>query len=247
MTTDGVAHLLGIPKNQVSQRMAPLRKKGAIATPARGLWIPVSPEYRAWRAPEPAAYLADMMRYLGSDYCVGWLTAAALYGASHHAVQVFQVATSRQIANRAVGRSELVFLQRTYLEEVGASSMSLPLGRMRVASVATTMLMVCADVDICGGIDNVANVVVELVEGTDDMQLVIDDICRNAHAFPVAAARRLGWLIENFADCAAQDRLALQCAKRSGSLSVLSPQSQRGGSISTRWNLEINREVVPDV
>ena len=54
-----------------------------------------------------------------------------------------------------------------------------------------------------------------------------------------------GWLMESFTDCGKQDRLALHCAERSSSLSILSPQSQRGGSISKRWHLEINREVVP--
>ncbi len=246
-STEDVAHLLGIPRNQVSQRMAALRGKGIITAPARGLWVPVPPEYRTWGAPEPAAYLDDMMHHLGSSYCVGWLTSAALHGASHHAVQVFQVAASKQIRSRAVGRSELEFFQRTYLDEIGIVLMSLPLGRMRVASVATTMLMVCGDVDMCGGIDNVANIAIELAEEADDVRAVVDEVCRNAHAFPAAAARRLGWLMESFTDCGKQDRLALHCAERSSSLSVLSPQSQRGGFISKRWHLEINREVAPDV
>ncbi|MEG2459401.1 MAG: hypothetical protein RSA89_06300, partial [Raoultibacter sp.] len=37
LSTKEIAHLLGIPENQVSQRMASLKKRGVMATPARGL------------------------------------------------------------------------------------------------------------------------------------------------------------------------------------------------------------------
>ncbi|MEG0620026.1 MAG: type IV toxin-antitoxin system AbiEi family antitoxin [Raoultibacter sp.] len=247
LSTKEIAHLLGIPENQVSQRMASLKKRGVMATPARGLWIPIPPEYRAWGAPEPAAYLEDMMRFFDAKYCVGWLSAAALHGASHHAAQVFQIATSKHIRDRELGRSELQFFQRGYLDTVGITSRSLPRGRMQMASVATTLLMICDDVEICGGIDNVANIVIELAEETEDIDAVIEEICCSARAFPVAASRRLGWLLENFTDCSEQDKLATLCKNRNGSLSVLSSQSQRGGAISKRWHLEINREVVPDI
>ena len=89
LSTKDVRRLCGIPANQVSQRMAALRKGAKLFSPARGLWVPIPPEYRTWGAPEPMGYIADMIAHLGTGYLVGWLSAAERHGASHHAAQVF--------------------------------------------------------------------------------------------------------------------------------------------------------------
>ena len=60
LSTEEVMHLCSLPANQVSQRMAPLRKSAKVFSPARGLWVPIPPEYRTWGAPDPMGYIDDM-------------------------------------------------------------------------------------------------------------------------------------------------------------------------------------------
>ena len=243
LSTEEVMHLCGIPANQVSQRMASLRKGGKLFSPARGLWVPIPPEYRTWGAPDPMRYIDDMMAHLDTDYLVGWLTAAERHGAGHHAAQVFQVATGKMVRARTFGRSRLEFYTRGY---VGAAVHSAELLRktgVRVASPGTTMLMLAADPGICGGISNVANLVVDLAEEHPGFEA---EATADAPLFPDAAARRLGWLLDAFG-AGAPDVLTGYCATLSSEPSFLSPASARTGKLDAKWKIVVNEEVDPDI
>ena len=243
LSTEEVMHLCGIPANQVSQRMAALRRDAKLFSPARGLWVPIPPEYRTWGAPEPMAYIADMMAHLGTGYLVGWLSAAERHGAAHHAPQVFQVATGKAVRARAFGRSRLEFYSRGYVGKAAESAELMRRTGVRVASPGTTMLMLAADPGICGGVSNVAGLVAELAEGHPGFgaQAVSD-----APLFPDAAARRLGWLLDEFGG-GAPDGLVGYCASLESEPSFLSPSSTRVGRRDRKWNIIVNEEVDPDI
>lgn len=236
-------HLCGLPANQVSQRMASLRKSGKLFSPARGMWVPIPPQYRSWGAPDPMGYIDDMMAHLDTDYLVGWLTAAERHGASHHAAQVFQVATGKTVRARTFGRSRLEFYTRSYVGSVTQSADLLRKTGVRVASPGTTMLMLAADPGICGGMSNVANLVVELAEEHSDFGM---EATTDAPLFPDAAARRLGWLLDAFGD-GAPDGLAGYCAGLASEPSFLSPASVRTGKLDVKWRVVVNEEVDPDI
>lgn len=243
LSTEEVMHLCGLPANQVSQRMASLRKGGKLFSPARGLWIPIPPQYRTWGAPDPMGYIDDMMAHLSAGYLVGWLTAAERHGASHHAAQVFQVATDKTVRARSFGRSRLEFYTRSY---VGSATQSADLLRKtgaHVASPGTTMLMLAADPGICGGMSNVANLVVELAEEHPDFGA---EATADVPLFPDAAARRMGWLLDAFG-VGAPDGLADYCASLASEPSFLSPSSARTGKLDAKWRIVVNEEVDPDI
>ncbi len=244
VNTEEAAHLMGVPPHYVRQKLAAQRKRGAVISPARGLWVPVAAERRLWGAPEPMAYLDAMMEHLGAGYCVGWLSAAALHGASHHAAQVFQVATNKPVANRIVGRAQLQFFTREKLHRLSKKRKTVLAGSASVATIDTTMLMVADDIALAGGLDNAANVVIELAEAD---AFRIEDVVHSASCFSVTAARRLGWLLEEFTNCDGLDDLAAYCAQRDSSISMLFPGAERRGPISKRWQLMINRKVDPDL
>jgi hypothetical protein len=98
ITTAELVELLGIPQNHIPSRMAALKRRNEIISPAHGLWIPVLPEYITWGAPPAIDIIDALMRHLGTHYYVGWLSAAQLHGASHQAPQVFQAATSKMVS-----------------------------------------------------------------------------------------------------------------------------------------------------
>lgn len=47
-STSDLAGILGVPPAQVSERLSAPLARHEWCTPARGLWVPVPPEYRAW-------------------------------------------------------------------------------------------------------------------------------------------------------------------------------------------------------
>lgn len=241
LTTGEIAHLIGTPVSHISQRMTSHRKEGRIFSPARGLWVPIEPEYRTWGAPDPMAYIDDMMAYLGTDYRIGWLSAAALHGASHHAAQIFQVAVERPIKSRIYGRSRLEFYSR---DKVSLMAFSRPTRqKAKVASIGTTMLMLASDIAVCGGIDNVATLITELAEENPGFEA---ELTSDAHLFSDAAVRRVGWLLDEFGRGAPSEMTELNASLESA-LSFLSPDDKRTGRLNSKWSLILNKKVDPDL
>ena len=246
-STEEASHLMDIPTDHVRQRLVPLRRRGAVVSAGRGLWLAVPADRRAWGAPEPMGYIDDLMRAMGVDYAVGWLSAAALRGASHQAAQVFQVAVERQVRSRDLGRSRLEFSRRSYLDELPKERLTLASGRAEVARTEAIMLMLAADLDLAGGIDNAATTMLELAQENGGWE---DGIAAASRLFPATAGRRCGWIIEHFLQegsipCSRLDVLADVCASRGGS-SVLDPHLPRAGMVDSRWGINVNRELEPD-
>lgn len=243
VTTEECAHLLGVPINEVPQRLVRLRSKGELVSGARGLWIAVPSEYRQMGAPEPMRYIHNLMAFYDNEYCVGWLSAASIHGASHQAPQVFQVAVCKTIRNRRIGRSELQFYHRSYVPFVSKKRTTLVSGSAYVCSVGATMLMVAAEPANCGGIDNAATIICELADNqTDYMREVLMD----AHLFPKAAVHRLGWILDYLAKGSDLDELSDYCAL-SSEPTMLSQGGSRKGSINKKWNVIENRRIEIDI
>ena len=244
ISTDELAALLDIPKNHVPQRMVALKRRREIVSPAQGLWVPVPPEYMTWGAPPAIDVIDSLMRHLKTDYYIGWLSAAELHGASHHAPQVFQVATSRAIRARTAGRSRFQFFHREHIKHVSLIQIETKSGMVPVSSKEATLLDVANDIGIVGGIDNAANLIIEISEASDlDMEAIV----ALSELYSVTAARRLGFLLESFEEVSGLDKLREACSKRNAASSILDPQSESIGAVDSRWNIKINREVSPDI
>lgn len=243
ITTSEAAQILGVPEKEVPQRLMRFRKKGQFVALGRGLWVVVSPEYREMGAPEPMKYIDTMMSFYGHDYCVGWLSAAALQGARHQAPQVFQVAVDSSVRGRIIGRSKLEFYNRSNVCEISKKRITTSAGSAMVATPGVTMLMTAADVIISSGIDNVATVITELAEENEDY---LPDIIENANRFPYSAVCRLGWMLEHVAEESSLDELEDYC-QRGKSPVMLSPHNGRSGRIDKRWNIIENRLVEADI
>jgi predicted transcriptional regulator of viral defense system len=204
----------------------------------------VPPEYLIWGAPPAIDVIDALMRHLSVDYYVGWLSAASLHGSSHHAPQVFQVATSRAMRAKKIGRSNFQFYHRAHIHLSATDKMESRNGFVFVSSKETTLLDIVNDIGYVGGIDNAANIIIELTETTIPS---IDIICSLSEHYPISAVRRLGFLMERFTDVPALDRLKKISDNREASVSILDPQSTNNGSINKYWQLKINNEVHPDV
>ncbi len=243
ITSEECAHLLGISTNEVSQRLVRLRAKKQLVSVARGLWIVVPAEFREMGAPEPIRYIHNLMEFYDCDYCVGWLSAASIHGASHHAPQVFQIAVSKSLRKRLIGRSELQFYLRSYVPLISKKKVSLSTGSVFVCSPGATMLMAAADPAYCAGVDNAATIICELADNHPNF---INDVMTNAPLFPRAAVHRLGWILDHLAETHGLDALSDYCSK-SSEPTVLSPGGGRSGSVDKKWYVIENRRIEADI
>jgi predicted transcriptional regulator of viral defense system len=244
VTTDDIAVLLAIPKNHVPQRMAAPKKRGEMVLLANGLWAPVPPEYMTWGAPPAIDIIDALMSHLDLSYYVGWLSAAAMYGASHHAPQVFQVAVLRTVREKTVGRSRLKFYQRNHVRLIEPVKKETRSGTVQVSSKETTLLDIASDIENVGGIDNAANLIIEMCEtGHPDLGMIAS---LSSH-YPASAIRRLGYMLEQFTAIAELDCLKAISSQRNKTAALLDPLSASNGHVDKNWMLKINREVEPDV
>lgn len=243
LTTEDVAATLSLPTDQVRVRLRAPARRGEWVSPMHGLWIPVPPEYRTWGAPPGVEIVAAMMAHADAQYYVGWLTAAELHGAAHQAPQVFQVATSRDIRARQVGRTRFEFFTRSALARIPAESRTTRTGVVHVSSVCTTMLDVGTDVRAAGGLNNAATVILELAEHHDFNGGTLVELARE---YPAAALQRIGWLLEQFSEVDL-DQIEDAVQRRHAGQARLDPARRLVGPLDGRWNTRLNTTVEPDL
>ena len=86
---------LGVSAAAASQSLWRLAKRGEVASPGRGFYVVVPPEYRALGCLPPDQFIPALMEHRGMRYYAGLLSAAQYHGAAHHRPQVFQVMADR--------------------------------------------------------------------------------------------------------------------------------------------------------
>ena len=160
---------------------------------------------------------------------------------ANQAPQVFQVATLKNLRNRDFGRSRVWFYARSSASSAPCSQREPAKTGARVATPGATMLMLAAGPGFCGGMSNVATAIVELSEGNPGYA---DELLATAGLFPDAAARRVGYVLDEFG-AGAPDGLRRYCAGLASQPSHLSPAAPKAGVLDREWNVVLNEKVDP--
>ncbi len=200
-----------------------LSKKGSVVTPHRGFYVIVRPEDRALGAPDPARWIAPLMKHLGLDYRISLLRAAAFHGSSHQAAMVFQVILPHQLPKIEIGRQKIEF----HFQSPDAFTKSnrpewlVPLkteaGFANVAGVELTLLDICRYFHCVGGINAAAQVVHDLGD-----KVHIRILVKAASAYENSTVRRLGYLLEQLGHVR-QAASLLPIAAKAKSFKLLDP------------------------
>lgn len=115
-----------------------LKQQGRIASPRRGFYVIVPPEYRAVGSPPVGWFIDQLMGHLGQPYYVGLLTAAAAHGAAHQQPMVFQVVTSKPMRAMRAGRVRIEPFMSGKVEQMPVVRAQTETGTMRVATAEVT-------------------------------------------------------------------------------------------------------------
>ncbi|WP_193188974.1 type IV toxin-antitoxin system AbiEi family antitoxin domain-containing protein [Nisaea sediminum] len=192
-TIDQLAQSLNLNEVAARKALARLSKRGEIASPARGFYIVVPPEYRRLGSLPADQFIPDLMQHVRQPYYVGLLSAAEYHGAAHQRPQTFQVMVEKNRRPIACGKVKVNFIARKNLKEVPVvNSFSTQRGPIRVASVEATALDIVGYPQHAGGLDNIATILEELSEKLDPQKLV-----EAAKSAPISWAQRLGYLLEH--------------------------------------------------
>lgn len=240
-TTMEAAGWLGGSIPAVRAALRRLKVKGEIADPYRGFYVIVPPEYRRLGCLPADQFVPQLMEHLDQIYYVALLSAAELHGAAHQRPQRFQVMVKTNRRALECGEVHVQFVARNDLERTPVVEKNTPRGTIRVASPAATALELVGYADQCGGLDNVAAVLTELVEMIDTQQfLAAAALC------PIAWVQRLGYLLDLIDHRELGDALAPQVEARAHTVAPLvRATSNVGAPRLGRWKLAVNASVDP--
>jgi predicted transcriptional regulator of viral defense system len=242
-TGDEAAAALGSNHSSTARALLRLKHSGLLASPQRGFYVVVPPEYRSLGCLPAEQFVPQLMEHLGQPYYAALLSAAQIHGAAHQRPQRFQVMVRAPRGRIECGDVVVDFHVRRDLERVATSSVSTPRGYLRVSSPEATALELVGYANHAGGLDNVATVLAELAE-----MITAGNLAEEAQKTPLAWAQRLGYLLELVGHGEVTDALQVQVAKRAHRVAALDASSSRTGARrSSRWKVAINTEVEPDL
>lgn len=242
-TTEDAAMAAGIRLDSVRPALARLIKKRLAFSPARGLYIAIPPQYRSWGVVPATSFVDALMAHLDRSYYVGYLSAAEAHGAAHQKPQVCQVVVDRDLRDRDIGRVRLRFITNRGVAHLPVVRRNTRTGTMALSTPELTAVDLANRPLYGAALDNVATVLIELVQ---DGQLHDDALARLVDEFPVAATRRVGWIVEHFTD-RRLDELAEAASRAIDEPSNLDQYGPRRGKVDRRWRVRINTTVDPDV
>ncbi len=242
-TTADAAAAAEIKQDSARPALARLIKNGLVFSPARGLYIPIPPEFRSWRA-VPALWFVDpLMVHLDRTYYVGYLSAAEVHGAAHQRPQALQVVVDRDLRGRSFGRVRLRFITNRDAGSLPTVRQNTPTGTVAVATPELTALDLANRPDNGGALHNVATVLIDLAR---EEHLNDAELAKLAGRVPIAASRRAGWIVEHHTDVRL-DALAQMSGAAAAEPSKLDQHGPRRGKVDRRWRLRINAEIEPDL
>lgn len=170
-----------------------LQKQKKMVKLRRGFYVIVPPQFSSWGAPPPSWYIDALMRHESCPYYVGLLKAAELHGATHQAVNEFQVVAEKRLPEMQVGRSSISFYYRKELESVssGIVDHKTDTGSMKISSVELTALDLLRYPRAAAGLDNIATVLADL-----GGKISPETLARLSRPFQKSVVQRLGYLLD---------------------------------------------------
>ena len=231
---------LGISAAAAKLALNRLTKQALVASPARGFYVIVPPEYRILSCLPADQFIPALMQRCKLSYYAGLLSAAQYHGAAHQRPQEFQVflRTARRPIRR--GRVRVVFMVRKRIADVPVQSFNTPRGRVLVSTPEATALDLVGYQRHAGGLDQVATVLSDLAEQIDPNKLALA-----ALSAPVTWAQRLGYLLEQTVGAAETTDLLRDHVREHARQSVaLVPSAPHTRARRDKgWKLYVNAEV----
>ena len=169
-----------------------LKAGSKLASPAKGFYVVVTPEYRIYGCLPPEFFVPYLMKYWDYDYYGCLLTAAMYHGSSHQAPQVFQVMIEKKRLAIECGKVRVEFITRKNIKAIPKSEISTSKSVLNISSPeATAMDLICYP-QRSGGINHTLTVLSELYEKIKPDNLL--SLLENQSE--LAWKQRLGYLLD---------------------------------------------------
>jgi predicted transcriptional regulator of viral defense system len=230
---------LGGSKAAAKLALNRLAKRKLVASPARGFYVVLPPEYSALGCLPAEQFIPALMERHNLSYYAGLLSAAQYHGAAHQRPQEFQVFVARTRRPIQCGAVRVTFMARKRLEDVPVQPFNTPRGTVLVSTPEATAVDLVGYAGHAGGLNNVAAVLSELAERIDPKKLPVA-----ARTAPVPWAQRLGYLLEKSGSAATVSALKEYVHGHAKEWTVLLPKAREKRAHPNKdWKLRVNTKV----
>lgn len=230
---------LGVSADAAKLALNRLAKQELIASPLRGFYVIIPPEYQSLGCLPADQFIPALMEHLKLHYYAGLLSAAQYHGAAHQRPQEFQVFVAKNRAPIICGKVRVAFIARKRVADVPVKSVNTARGSLAVSSPEATALDLVGYVAHAGGLGQVATILAELVEQIDAGKLVAA-----AETAPVPWAQRLGYLLEHLGFPEKTPALKKYVQAHAKHWTLLAPKAPRNRAHPNKgWRLHVNAKV----
>lgn len=221
-----------------------LKERKRIASPARGYYLILTPEFRQLGCLPPDYFIDDLMQHWQQEYYIGLLTAALYFGAAHQQLQTFQVVVGKPRPAIHCGRVRIEFVTKSEMSRTPTQQLKTRTGYMTVATPEATIIDLIQFMNRCGGINHVATVLDELAESVD--LKVLKELLTKKHER--AGLQRLGFLLEFLGHEAISDVIYQCLTVKDLRVVPLAPEiSATGAKRHAKWKIALNTTIESDL
>lgn len=220
-----------------------LKDSKLIASPARGFYVIVPPEYQILGCLPADKFVPELMKHFGLPYYVGFLSAAQFYGAAHQRPQRFQVVTTKNRPPIHCGRIYIEFIANNNATIYPTRKFNTSTGTIIVATPEVVAADIVTAPQHAAGIHNVATILVDLAESIDVSKLK-ELAAINSQLFWL---QRLGYLY-NFLkfNKLANEISKIISDKKLHWVRLVSNAPYKPFQRNKKWKIIVNTKVEPD-
>ena len=241
-TLNEAAEATGLRDQALNMMLQRLKQDRWVVPFSQGFYLALDVQHQSAGMLDPEWFIDDWARFLGVEYYVCGLSAAAVHGAAHQRPTVFQVMMNRSVRSVKCGSLKL---QVCFKKEIAAGAVAQrksPAGYYRISTPQMTAYDVVAYDRCCASVDLAATVFAELGEAIDP-----DGLARlPEHGCSIAALQRVGWFLDR---CGWKDKTERLHAALRSRRRVWRPLDSRlpcEGNKNNRWKVVENVDVHPD-
>lgn len=242
-TVQEMAQVLGLTKIATINALRRLRQNKAVASPAKGFYLIIPPEYQSYGCLPADMFIPDLMQHFRQPYYIGFLSAAQYYGAAHQKPQRFQVVTIKNRRPIQCGRIHIEFIANKYARSIPVKKFNTLAGSIAVATPEVLAADLVATPNHAAGINNVATILTELAEKIEIKKIPeLNKIYQG-----LSWLQRLGYLLEllGFGSLANKINLILVKKKLNWVL-LLARAPYKTLARNKKWKVIVNTEIEVD-
>lgn len=162
---------MGKSRKVVQSSIEHLLAVGELATPAKGFYVIVPPEYHVLGCLPAEYFIPYLMEYWNCRYYVGLLTAASYYGAAHQAVQVFQMMMAERAKRPIVcAKVKINFIGHRQLAEIPVQTISTAKSMLTVSTPERTAMDLRKLSSVICRLNHIVTVLTEIQETANRRQ-----------------------------------------------------------------------------